>query len=208
MAATELFESRGWAGTRMEDIAAAAGVSAATAYNHFPTKHAIVGAAYEPVLSGTALRVQQLGTENRTAVELLGIAMHSAAAAARAHANLTVAFVSAVQEAAASREGAPPDPTDANDPRSYVQLPAVIARVIAEAQHKGELRAFPEGREVGATMINLLLLRVMNRRHESAAMTAEIVLTLLLGALSPELLVEAGPNGRPFSTPPAEARPG
>jgi hypothetical protein len=106
-----------------------------------------------------------------------------------------------VQEAAASRGGEPPNPLDQNDPRSYVQLPALIADVITDAQQKGELRTFPGGGEVGATMINLLLLRVMNRREESAAMTAEIVLTLLLGALKPELLVEAGPNGRPFASP-------
>jgi AcrR family transcriptional regulator len=200
-AATQLFETRGWAGTRMEDIAAAAGVSSATAYNHFPTKHAIVGAAYEPVLSALTLRVQQAGTEDRTAVEVLSLAIRGVAEAARARTNLTVAFVSAVQEAAALREGKPPDPQDSNDPRSYVPLPAVIARVITDAQQKGELRAFPDGREVGATMINLLLLRVMNRRDETAAMTAEVVLTLLLGALKPELLVAAGPNGRPFTSP-------
>ncbi|HEY4418069.1 MAG TPA: TetR family transcriptional regulator, partial [Pseudonocardia sp.] len=38
-AADTAFASHGWANARMEDIAAAAGVSAATAYNHFPTKH-------------------------------------------------------------------------------------------------------------------------------------------------------------------------
>lgn len=200
-AASQLFEAHGWAGTRVEDIATAAGVSSATAYNHFPTKHAIVGAVYEPVLSAVTLRVEQAHTDDRTAVELLGIAIRGTAEAARSRTNLTVAFVSAVQEAAALRGGEPPDPLDQNDPRSYVPLPAVISRVITDAQKKGELRAFPDGREVGATMINLLLLRVMNRREESAAMTAEVVLTLLLGALKPELLVAAGPNGRPFGPP-------
>jgi AcrR family transcriptional regulator len=199
-AATQLFETRGWAGTRIEDIAAAAGVSSATAYNHFPTKHAIVGAAFEPVLSAVTREVEQARTEGRPAVELLGMAIRGAAEAARARRNLTVAFVSAVQEAAALRGGEPPDPLDLNDPRSYVQLPSVIAHVITDAQQKGELRVFPDGQEVGATMINLLLLRVLNRRDESAAMTAEVVLTLLLGALKPELLVAAGPNGRPFSS--------
>jgi AcrR family transcriptional regulator len=184
----------------MEDIAAAAGVSSATAYNHFPTKHAIVGAAYEPVLSAVTLGVQQAAIEGRPAVELVSMAIHGTAEAARAQRNLTVTFIGALQEAAAQREGAPPDPQDHNDPRSYVELPAVIARVITEAQQSGELRDFPDGREIGATMINLLLLRVMNRRDESPAMTAEVVLTLLLGALKPELLVAAGPNGRPFGS--------
>jgi AcrR family transcriptional regulator len=197
--ATELFETRGWADTRMEDIATAAEVSSATAYNHFPTKHAIAGAAYEPVLGPVALRVEQVRTEHLPAVELLCLAIQGTAEAARARTSLTVAFVSAVQEAAALRGGGRLDPEDRNDPRSYVRLPDIIAGVITDAQRAGDLRRFPPGAEIGATMINLLLLRVMNRRQESAAVTAEIVLTFLLGALKPELLVEAGPDGRPFA---------
>ena len=198
-AATELFETRGWAGTRMEDIATAAEVSSATAYNHFPTKHAMAGAAYEPVLGPVALRVEQARTEHPPAVELLRLAIAGTAEAARARTSLTVAFVSAVQEAAALRGGGPLDPKDRNDPRSYVPLPGIVAGVISDAQCAGDLRRFPPGEEIGATMINLLLLRVMNRRQESAAVTAEIVLTFLLGALRPELLVESGPEGRPFA---------
>src|SRR5258706_10884189 len=49
-AADSMFGSRGWARTRMEDIAQAAGVSAATAYNHFPTKHALLGHVYRPLV--------------------------------------------------------------------------------------------------------------------------------------------------------------
>jgi AcrR family transcriptional regulator len=206
-AATQLFETRGWAGTRMEDIATAAGVSSATAYNHFPTKHAIVGAAYEPVLSDVTLRLEQAGAGSGTTVELLCTVIRDAAVAARARTNLTVAFTSAVQEAAALREGRPLDPEDPNDPRSYVQLPAAVARVVTDAQRTGELRAFPDGREVAASMMNLLLLRVMNRRAESPATTAEVVLTLLFGALKPELLVAAGPDGRPFASPDGHDRP-
>ena len=49
-AADATFGSRGWANTRMEDVAAAAGVSAATAYNHFPSKHVLVGCVYSPLV--------------------------------------------------------------------------------------------------------------------------------------------------------------
>jgi hypothetical protein len=50
-------------------------------------------------------------------------------------------------------------------------------------------------------MIDLLLRRVMNRRQERADTTAEVALTLLLGAPEPNLLVEAGPSGGPFAAP-------
>ena len=38
-----MFSSQGWLDARMEDIAAGAGVSLATADNHFPSKQALVG---------------------------------------------------------------------------------------------------------------------------------------------------------------------
>jgi AcrR family transcriptional regulator len=47
-AADSAFSARSWQATRMEDVAAAAGVSTATAYNHFPTKHSLVGQVFAP----------------------------------------------------------------------------------------------------------------------------------------------------------------
>ena len=49
-AADATFSARGWTNTRIEDVAALAGVSTATAYNHFPTKHALLAAVYAPYL--------------------------------------------------------------------------------------------------------------------------------------------------------------
>src|SRR6185312_6960428 len=49
-AADPAFAARGWARTRVEDIASAAGVSSATAYNHFPTKHVLIAQVYAPLL--------------------------------------------------------------------------------------------------------------------------------------------------------------
>jgi len=37
------FTEQGWADVRMDDIAEVAGVSSATAYNHFPSKQALIG---------------------------------------------------------------------------------------------------------------------------------------------------------------------
>jgi AcrR family transcriptional regulator len=51
VAAEEIFGSQGWRSARMEDIAARAGVSPATAYNHFPSKQALVGQVFAPLLS-------------------------------------------------------------------------------------------------------------------------------------------------------------
>ena len=47
-------------------------------------------------------------------------------------------------------------------------------------------------------IIDLLLIRAVGRPHDPPELTAELMLTLLFGALRPELLTEAGPDGRPF----------
>ena len=49
-------------------------------------------------------------------------------------------------------------------------------------------------------IINLLLLRAVGRPHDPPELTAELMLTLLFGALRPELLADAGPDSRPFRT--------
>ena len=49
-------------------------------------------------------------------------------------------------------------------------------------------------------IINLLLLRAVGRPYDPPELTAELMLTLLFGALRPELLAAAGPDGRPFRT--------
>jgi AcrR family transcriptional regulator len=48
-AAERLFAERGWAATRVEDVAREARLSPATAYNYFPTKHALISGAYAAV---------------------------------------------------------------------------------------------------------------------------------------------------------------
>jgi len=47
-------------------------------------------------------------------------------------------------------------------------------------------------------VIDLLLIRAVGRPHEPPELTAELMLTLLFGALRPDLLAETGPDGRPF----------
>jgi AcrR family transcriptional regulator len=58
-AADAAFSARGWAATRVEDIAAEAGVSAATAYNHFPTKHVLIGVVFAPHVATLLVQADQ-----------------------------------------------------------------------------------------------------------------------------------------------------
>jgi hypothetical protein len=47
-------------------------------------------------------------------------------------------------------------------------------------------------------IVNLLLLRSINRPDEPAEVTAELLLTVMFGMLRPELLTAAGAQARPF----------
>src|SRR3954454_13832668 len=70
-AADSAFGSRGWARTRVEDIAQSAGLSAATAYNHFPTKHALLALVYAPIISLLLVQARQYVAAGRQVIEAL-----------------------------------------------------------------------------------------------------------------------------------------
>jgi AcrR family transcriptional regulator len=197
-AAAELFAAQGWLPTRLEDVARRAGVSTATTYNHFPTKHALISHVYAPLIAPPLERARGLLADGHDVVEVLEEHVRDLAAVTREHEALTVPFVFAVQDHSA-RTGRGPDPADTADPRIIAPLAQMLVELIVRGQAEGSLRPFPPGRDFATQVLNLLLLRVMNRRGEPAELTAEIVLTVLFGALRPEVLAEAGREGRPFA---------
>ena len=112
---------------------------------------------------------------------------------------LTAALSAGIADYAV-KVGRPADPHDENDPRVLAPVADVAIELIARGQRSGELRSWPPAEEVGTMIINLLLLRAVGRPHDPPELTAELMLTLLFGALRPELLSDAGPDSRPFRT--------
>ena len=197
-AAGRAFADRGWLGARIEDIARDAGVSAATAFNHFSTKHCLIGHVYGP-LTRPALEAAAVElADGRPILEVLERHVRELAQLTRRHQSLTVAFVGAAEEYAA-RVGGPPSPGDANDPRVLAPMPDVLVRAIAAGQENEVLRPYPPALDIGRNVINLLLVRTMTTPRESAEDTAELMLTVLFGTLHPQTLVDAGLRGRPFA---------
>jgi AcrR family transcriptional regulator len=162
-AAAELFAAQGWLPTRLEDVASCAGVSTATTYNHFPTKHALIAHVYAPLVALPIERARALRAEGRDAVEVLEEHIRDLATATREHEALTVPFVFAVQDHSARTDRAP-DPADDADPRIIAPLAQVLGELIVQGQEEGTLRPFPPGRDFAAQVFNLLLLRVMSCR--------------------------------------------
>jgi AcrR family transcriptional regulator len=200
-AADSTFGSRGWAQTRVEDIAAAAGVSAATAYNHFPTKHALLGHVYGPLVRPLIVQAERDIAAERSMVDALTDQVRALARTSFRYRKLTAAFWSAVQEYTI-RVAGPPDPEDDVDPRTLAPMPESVKMLVEHGQKTGELRAFPPATEISGMIINLLLLRSINRPNEPADVTAELLLTVLFGALRPDLLTDPTRGERPFSARP------
>jgi AcrR family transcriptional regulator len=168
--ADALFGTRGWNQTRVEDVAAAAGVSPATAYNHFPTKHALIGTVYAPLIRPLALSAEQDRRTGRPVVDALSDQVRALSRTSARHRTLTLA-----------------------------PMTTAIQGLIEDGQRSGELHPFPPAVELSGMVINLLLVRSLNRPDETAEQTAEMLLTVMFGAVKPELLAGRGVDGRPFS---------
>ncbi|WP_214365939.1 TetR family transcriptional regulator [Pseudonocardia sp. H11422] len=196
-AADAAFASRGWLRTRVEDVAAAAGVSSATAYNHFPSKHVLIGHVYAPLISPLVVQAERDRAADRPVVPALTDQIRALARTSWRHRGLTAAFCSAVQDYTI-RAGGPPAPADDMDPRTVAPVPSTILGLIEHGQGTGQLHPYPPALEISGAVVNLLLLRAINRPHEPHEHTAELLLTVLFGSLRPEILAASGLGGRPF----------
>ena len=197
-AAGTAFATQTWAATRVEDIAEAAGVSVATAYNHFPTKHALVGAVIAPHIHALVAESGRYIAEGRPVVEALSCQLLALARLSWLHPGLTAAFTSAVFEYTI-RVGRIPDPDDDGDPRNVAPLLDVVLGLVKHGQETGELRRRPSAYEISGVVANLLLVRSINRSDEPPEATADLLQTLVFGALCPERLAsgELGNTGAP-----------
>ncbi|WP_161631732.1 TetR/AcrR family transcriptional regulator [Pseudonocardia asaccharolytica] len=195
--AAAAFSARGWLQTRVEDVAAAAGVSTATAYNHFPTKHALIGHVYAPLVGPVLAQAAIDLDQGRPVVDALIDHIGALTRVCWRYRALTAAFCAAAQDYTI-RVGGPPRPDDEQDPRILVPLTSAIHGLVTYGQLAGALHAYPPATEISGFIINLLLIRSINRPHEPHEQAAELLLTMLFGALRPELLVAGGAAGRPF----------
>jgi AcrR family transcriptional regulator len=178
-AATELFAERGWYGTRVEDVAALAGVSVATAYNHFPNKYHLLSAAYAPLLLPVNDAVAADLATTMPIDEVLHRGVHALCRMARQYRAMTVAVLSALPEIYA-RQGEPIEP---NDPRFQVDMEGPVRDAVEAGRARGELPDGPGPTEVALAVTGVLCLRILTRPEESPQETADLLLRMLRGGL-------------------------
>jgi AcrR family transcriptional regulator len=191
-AADATFDARGWARTRVEDVAEAAEVSAATAYNHFPSKHVLIAHVFAPRVRPLVVQADHdlaLGRDVRAA---LTDQVRALVRVSRRQRGLMTAFAAAVLDYAI-KVGGPPNPSDELDPRNIAPIPDTIIGLIERGQATGALRPFPPAVDISGMLVNILMMRVINRPTEPPEATTELLLTMLFGVLRPETLLEGDP---------------
>ena len=193
-AADAAFAARGWARTRVEDIAKSL---ATLATFLFPSKHALIGHVYAPLVQTLRTQAYRDIAAGRPVVPALTDHLRALVRIAWRNRGLTAALSAGIADYSI-KVGRPADPHDENDPRVLAPIGDVAIELIARGQRSGELRPWPPAAESGTMIVDLLLIRAGDRPHDPPELTAELMLTLLFGALRPELLTEAGPQGRPF----------
>lgn len=184
-AAQTAFGLHGWAGTRMEHVARSAGVSTASAYNHFPTKHVLIGHVYRPLVTALQAEAEQDVARARPVVAALEDQVRALVRLTSQHRIVSGAFLAACQEYAA-RVHAPARPDDELDPRAIAPMPEAVRLLVAHGQATGELHAYPCAHDISSMITTLLLVRAVEAPQEPPEATARLLLTMLFGALLPE----------------------
>lgn len=196
-AAEAIFGSQSWRNARMEDIAAAAGVSLATVYNHFPSKLALIGHAFAPLLSTQLAQAEHDVVADRPAVEALNEQLRALTEIVFQHRRLAAALWAAANEHRI-RVADAGGPEDRLDPLVQAPIGHIVRLLVEHGQRTGQLRRYPPAVSISRQIVNMLLLSCVDLAQDDPEGVAELLLTVLFGTLRPELVLDAGPNDRPF----------
>lgn len=158
-AGMRLIEERG-EDVRMEDIAEAAGVGIATAYNHFHTKQELIGQIYSYVfgeLSEDSAATSDIFVATDTYIRRL-------ASIAGRHRLVTTARL-------------------ISDPGVELKEVDLLGSLISTGQQRGIFKLDVSAKDVASYHVMALLIRVATHPDESADKTADLVISQILPVL-------------------------
>ncbi|GAA1613411.1 hypothetical protein GCM10009733_006870 [Nonomuraea maheshkhaliensis] len=178
-AARAKFTEHGWHHTRMDDVARAAGVSSATAYNHFKSKQILMGFVYRPLIGRLSEAVKSTLEVDSDPVDVILRHFYDLVALARRWHRLTEALVAAMKEQTL-RHGTVSAEFDEADVRHLVPLCTMLADLMEHGQKHGVLRSGPSVIKGAAFYTDALLHQALNLHEESAHDTALNMLDQLL----------------------------
>ncbi|MCE3553709.1 TetR/AcrR family transcriptional regulator [Pseudonocardia sp. RS11V-5] len=179
-AAEELFSAQGWQGTRITEVAARAGVATATCYNHFGSKHALIGHLFAPRIAEAVARVKDRIVAGAQAHEIVRVAVGEMVLMLTARRTLTFALFAALQEDAIRSDGPPHGPDDV---RVIAQIPLILETALRHASDVLGLDL--DADRTARYHTNALLLQVLTRPDSTAGDLRDFTLLQLRGALVP-----------------------
>lgn len=173
-AAAEEFAQRGYHTTRLNHIAAAAGVETATLTRFFPTKADILVHGLRPVYDDLGRRVsndRQLRHPPEAVIRRHLQRLARAATEHRAWFDALVALATQGRDEAAARV------------HDALDFPALVAPTLEAGQADGVFTAALPAAELAAVLTNNVLMRAFHRRDHTPEEVADAVAAVLLGGI-------------------------
>jgi AcrR family transcriptional regulator len=177
-AAEELFAAQGWQGTRITEVAARAGVATATCYNHFGSKHALIGHLFAPRIAEAVARVEGRIAAGAQARDVVRVAVLEMTRMLKARRTLTFALFAALQEDAIRSDGPPRGPGDV---RLIAHIPLILDTALRHASDVLGLDLDVD--RTARYHTNALLMQIMMRPDATVDDITDFVLLQLRGAL-------------------------
>jgi AcrR family transcriptional regulator len=176
-AAKSEFGKRGYFSANLDDIAGAAGVPVTSARRLFPTKPHIIVAALR---SHVAALAEGVADDVLVDLDEVTIIENHLLRSAHLVADETV-FMDALLVAIAHDTFAEPEGLLAL--KEELNIPAIIAPIVAQGQEKGVFDRLESPRDVAAGIMNMLFIRCFTRRDRSPEANAKLVGSLILRGL-------------------------
>lgn len=178
-AAVRVFARQGFAASRIEDVAAEAGVAKGSVYLSFDSREALLTAAFERLAARSATVLERARSEGEPALDRLGGLVRSAVAMLADEPDLTRVMVDLW---AAGRH------TDARTPLDmasvYREYRAAVAELLRRASEEGDLRpgiGEPEATVVVGAIEGCLVQWLMDPAVRLAALADPLVDVCLSG---------------------------
>ncbi|MDT0300821.1 TetR/AcrR family transcriptional regulator [Streptomonospora wellingtoniae] len=185
-AAVRVFARRGYAATRIEDVAAEAGIAKGSVYLYFEGREALLAAGFERIAQRSAQVLADARSGDRPADEALAALVEGAVAMLAAEPDLTAVMLDLWSAGGAARrtgEAGPPPPAF-DIAAVYREYRTLVAELLRRGGSEGALRpglGEPEAAVVVAAIEGCLLQWLVDPSVDLARLAGPITATCLDG---------------------------
>lgn len=180
-AAVRLFARQGFTATRIEDVAAEAGIAKGSVYLYFDSRDALLAAAFERLTERSGQVLAQARRDRRPALERLAALVRSVVTVLAEEPELTRVLVDLW---AAGRHTGQVEPVPLDMASVYREYRAVVAELLREAAEDGDVRpgaGDPEATVIVAAIEGSLVQWLMDPELDLAGLADPVIEVCLHG---------------------------